>query len=167
MESYGMAAARGAVAGAAGSVVQTGIGLALDKFLLPPKQHNNIAPRLVKRLAQLTGRGEHGPRDWTLGTLFHVGYGVGWGAFLGVARRGTALPPLPLGALTGGLIYALAFSKRGVATVTATEPPPQVRDWRTHTSLVSVAWGYALVTAFLDQWLARTGVSGVARLVGR
>jgi hypothetical protein len=167
MESYGVAAARGAAAGAAGSVVQTGIGLALDRLLLPPKQHNNIAPRLVKRLAQWTGRGKNRPRDWTIGTLFHLGYGVGWGAFLGVARRRTQLPPLPLGTFTGGLIYLLAFSKRGVGTVTATEPPPHNRNWRKEASLVSVAWGYALVTAFLDQWLARTGLSRTARLAGR
>lgn len=155
MESYGKAAARGATAGVLGSVVQTGVGLALDKFLLPPREHNNIAPRLIKRLAQWTGRGGKAERDWTLGTLFHFGYGLGWGALLGVLRRWSRLSPPQLGALTGGLIYLLAFSRHGVGTLTATEPPPEARSWRKQASLVAVAWVYAFATAFFDERLAR------------
>lgn len=157
MQSYGRAAGRGALAGIAGTVAQTSIGLALDKLILPPKQHNNIAPRLIKRLAQFTGRRAHAPRDWTLGTLFHLAYGLAWGATLGVARRWSQWPPLPLGALSGGLIYLLAFSRGGVGTLTATEPPPSRRSWRKQVSLMAVAWGYAFVTALVNERLARAG----------
>jgi hypothetical protein len=145
--------ARGAVAGILGSVVQVGVGFALDKLLLPPRQHNNIAPRLVKRLAQGTGRRGHAPRDWTFGTLFHLGYGAGWGALLGLARRRTGASPLSLGVVGGGLIYLAAFSHIGVGTLTATEPPPNARGWRKQASLVAVASTFALATAWLDAWL--------------
>jgi hypothetical protein len=153
--SYQAAAARGAVAGVLGSIVQAGVGLALDRFLLPPKQHNNIAPRLVKRLAQWTGRRGNAPRDWTLGTLFHIGYGLGWGAVFGIARRWSEIPSLPLSALTGGLIYLLAFSSRGVGTLTLTEPPPRARGWRKQVSLVAVALAFAFTTAFVDDRIGR------------
>lgn len=115
MGSYAAVATRGAVAGILGSVVQAGVGLALDRLLLPPRQHNKIAPRLIKRLAQWTGRRGSAPRDWTLGTLFHLGYGAGWGALLSVARRLTGAGPAPLGAVGAALIYLAAFSSRGPA----------------------------------------------------
>lgn len=155
MDTFGRAAMRGALAGGAGSVIQSGIGLLLDRALLPRRQHNNIAPRLIKRLGQLSGRGENAPRDWTLGALFHVSYGLGWGAIMGVARR-LGMPPLPLGALTGGLIYLVAFSNGGVGTRTATEPPPGMRGWRKQASLIAVAWGYAFATAYLDEMLTNS-----------
>ena len=60
--------------------------IGLDQLLLPRRQHNNIAPRLIKRIAQWTGRGRSSPRDWTLGTLFQLGYGANWGVVLGLAR---------------------------------------------------------------------------------
>jgi hypothetical protein len=157
METYSNAAKQGAVAGVIGSVVQTGVGFALDQLLLPPRQHNNIAPRLVKRLSFFSGHRQNAVRDWILGTLFHIGYGLGWGVFLGLARRWSSMPPLPLGALTGGLIYLLAFSRRGVGTMTATEPPPSARGWRKEASLVAVAWAYAFATAFIDERLGHLG----------
>ena len=155
MGSYAQAAARGVVAGILGSVVQAGVGLALDKLLLPPKQHNNIAPRLIKRLAQWTGRRGDAPRDWTLGTLFHVGYGASWGALLGLARCLTGARPLPLGGVGGALVYAAAFSSGGFGTLTRTEPPPRARGWRKQLSLVAVSSAFALATAWLDDRLAR------------
>jgi hypothetical protein len=154
-EPYPNTVIRGAVAGMFGSMVQTGVGLLLDRFLLPPRQHNNIAPRLIKRLRQWRGgRGRTG-RDWTLGTLFHLGYGLGWGTMLSLVRRWTSIQPVPLGGLAGGLIYLLAFSGRGVGTLTATEPPPRARSWRKQLSLVAVAWVYALATTESEQQFAR------------
>jgi hypothetical protein len=149
-----LAAARGAVAGILGGGVQAGVGLALDKLLLPPKQHNNIAPRLIKRLAQWTGRGGDASRDWTLGTLFHLGYGAGWGALLGLARQLTGAGPLSLGGIGGALIYLAAFSSGGFGTLTATEPPPRARGWRKQASLVAVSSTFALSTAWLNDRLA-------------
>lgn len=155
MGPYAQAMTRGAVAGILGSMVQTGVGLALDKLLLPPRQHNNIAPRLLKRLAQWTGRGGDAPRDWTLGTLFHLGYGASWGALIGLKRRLTGAPPVPLGGVGAALVYAVAFSSRGGGTLTLTEPPPRFRGWRKQASLVAVSTAFALATAWLDDRLAR------------
>src|SRR5688572_4281819 len=154
MATYIESAARGAVAGVLGSIVQTGVGLAFDKLLLPPKQHNNIAPRLIKRLAQWTGRRGSAPRDWTLGTLFHLGYGAGWGALLGVARDLSGAGPLTLGGIGGALVYLAAFSHRGVGTLTFTEPPLRARSRRKQASLVAVSSAFALSTALLDARLA-------------
>jgi hypothetical protein len=153
--SYTQAVARGAVAGILGSVVQVGVGFAIDKLLLPPKQHNNIAPRLVKRLAQWTGRHGSAPRDWALGTLFHLGYAAGWGALTGLTRHLTGAGPLPVGGVGGALIYLAAFSPTGVGTLTRTEPPPRARGWRKQLSLVAVSSVFALSTALIDDWLAR------------
>jgi hypothetical protein len=155
MATYAEAAARGAVAGVMGSMVQTGVGLAFDKLLLPPKQHNNIAPRLVKRLAQWTGRRGSAPRDWSLGTVFHLAYGAGWGALLGLGRHLTGAGPVPLGGIGGALVYLAAFSPKGMGTLTGTEPPPRARGWRKQASLVAVSSAFALTTAFLDERLAR------------
>ncbi len=154
MTTYAKSAACGAVAGVLGTIVQTGVGLAFDKLLLPPKQHNNIAPRLIKRLAQWTGRRGNAPRDWSLGTLFHLGYGAGWGALLGLTRHVAGVGPMPLGSIGGALVYLSAFSPKGVGTLTLTEPPPRARGWRKQVSLVAVSSAFALSTAFFDDRLA-------------
>jgi hypothetical protein len=143
------AASYGALAGLGGSVIQVLVGLLLDKLVLPPRQHNNIAPRFVKRLFQRQGRPAHPARDWTLGTLFHLGYGVGWGVAFGLTRRWTGLPSLLLGGTTGLAIYLLAFSGPGVGTHTGTERHPRHRSWRKQLSLVAVAWTFSLTTALV------------------
>jgi hypothetical protein len=149
MGSYFDAAGRGALAGIVASVIQVGVGWALDALVLPKRQHNNIAPRLMKRLAQWSGRRGRAPRDWTLGTLFHLGYGMGWGVLLGSIRHATQAPPLPIGAAISGLIYLIAFSGKGIGTLTSTEPPPSARGWRKQVSLVAVASTFGLVTAWM------------------
>jgi len=111
----------------------------------------------VKRLFQWTDHRGNAPRDWTLGTLFHVGYGLGWGALVGLARHWSRMPALPLGALTGGLVNGAAFSSRGVGTLTATEPPPSVRGWRKQVSLIAVSGTFALTTALLENRMAHRG----------
>jgi hypothetical protein len=153
--SYPTAAGVGAAAGLVGSVVQVLVGLLLDKAVLPRGQDNNIAPRFVTRLFQSQGEPANPARDWALGTAFHLGYGVGWGAAYGLARRRTGLPPSLLGVLTGLLIYLLAFSGFGAGTKTRTEPPPHRRGWRKQASLVAVAWTFALTTAAVYERLTR------------
>ena len=157
MGSYSGALARGALSGLLASVVQVVVGWALDALLLPKRQHNNIAPRLVKRLAQWSGRGGQTPRDWILGMLFHLGYGVGWGSVFGLIRHGTQAPPIFIGTGISGLIYLVAFSGKGVGTLTATEPPPSLRSWRKHVSLVTVACTFGLAAAWIDSRLAPRG----------
>jgi hypothetical protein len=127
-------------------VVQVLVGALLDRLVLPPRQHNNIAPRLVKRLFQKQGKRPHAVRDWSLGTVFHFGYGIGWGAVFGLVQRWSGLPAPLLGLGMGGLLYLLAFSRIGVGTKTDTEQQPERRSWRKQLSLVAVAWGYALAT---------------------
>lgn len=154
--SYLDATKSGALAGVLASVVQVLVGLLLDKLLLPPRQHNNIAPRFVKRLFQLRGKPAEPARDWVLGTVFHLGYGLGWGSGFGLARRGTGLPSPILSSLTGLLIYLAAFSGIGAGTLTWTESSPRRRSWRKQLSLVAVAWTFALSTgAFYDRLVRR------------
>ena len=141
------AATSGATAGLIASVIQVLIGLLLDKCLLPPRQHNNIAPRLIKRLFQKQGRPPHPLRDWILGTLFHLAYGISWGCAFGLARRWLPIPSPLLGGAVGLLIYIVAFSQIGVGTRTQTERPPQHRGWRKQFSLVAVAGAFAITVA--------------------
>jgi hypothetical protein len=152
---YREATGAGAAAGLVGSVIQVLVGLLLDRFVLPPRQHNNIAPRFVKRLSQLRGKPAHPRRDWTLGTLFHLGYGIGWGCAFGLARRWSGIPSPLLGGATGLLIYLLAFSGVGVGTWTRTEQHPRRRSWRKQISLVVIAWTFALSTAIVYDILIR------------
>ena len=153
--SYLRTARLGASAGLIGSVVQVLVGLLLDWLLLPPRQHNNIAPRFVKRLFQLQGKPAQPARDWTLGTLFHLGYGLGWGCAFGLARRWSGVPSPLLGAGTGLLIYLLAFSGLGAGTWTRTEPHPRQRSWPKQLSLIAVAWTFAMTTALVYDRLTR------------
>ena len=153
--SYREATGSGAAAGLVGSVVQVLVGLLLDRFVLPPRQHNNIAPRFVKRLSQLQGKSANRERDWILGTLFHLGYGIGWGCAFGLVRRRSGIPSLMLGGATGLLIYLLAFSGVGVGTRTRTEQHPRRRSWRKQISLIVIAWTFALSTAVVYDTLIR------------
>jgi hypothetical protein len=86
------AAGLGALAGILAATVQAGVGWGIQQFLLPRGQDNNIAPRFVNRLFRRSGRGSNPVRDWVLGTLFHYGYGVGWGTLFGVVRSWSGLP---------------------------------------------------------------------------
>ena len=145
--SYLETAKSGALAGMIGSVIQSAVGLFIDKCLLPPRHDNNIAPRLITRLFQKRGEPAHPVRDWTLGTLFHFGFGIGWGCAFGLARRWSGIPSPLLGGATGLLIYLLAFSRIGAGTHTRTERHPRHRDRRKQLSLLAVAWTYAMSTA--------------------
>jgi hypothetical protein len=139
----------GAAAGLAASVVQTGVGLALDRLLLPHGHDNNIAPRLVDRVARRAGHHTPSAVDWAMGTAFHLGYGVGWGALFGVIRRRSRAPGLLLGGALGAVLYGLAFSRVGFGTQAGAEAPPDARPWQKQVSLVSVAMAYALALALL------------------
>ena len=143
----------GAVAGIVASVFQVIVGLLLDRFVLPRRQHNNIAPRFVKRLFQIEGRAARPARDWSLGTLFHLVYGAGWGCAFGLVRRWSGIPSPLLGGATGLLIYLLAFSGVGAGTWTRTEGHPRRRSWRKQLSLVAVVSTFAASTALVYERL--------------
>ena len=143
------AGATGAAAGLAASVVQTGVGFAIDRVLLPPGHDNNIAPRLVDRLGRRVGHHTPSAFEWAAGAAFHFGYGLGWGALFGVVRSRVRAPGLLLGGVLGGILYLVAFSRAGFGTRTGTEAPPDQRPWQKQVSLVSVAMTYALALALL------------------
>jgi hypothetical protein len=151
------AGATGAAAGLAASFVQTGVGLMLDRVLLPPNHDNNIAPRLVDRVAGRAGHHTPSAFDWAAGTAFHLGYGLGWGALFGVVQARVRAPGLLLGGALGGLLYLLAFSRAGFGTRTGAEAPPDQRPWQKQVSLVSVAMTYALALALLFDRLPALG----------
>jgi hypothetical protein len=114
-----------------------------------------------------TGSPSHPLLDWIGGTLFHYGYGVGWGVAYGIVRRGTGLPTLALGGLFAGLIYLFAFSQIGVGTQTGTERPPDRRPWFKQLSLISVVLAYVvpLVVAY-DRFDSRAAPpAGPARIL--
>jgi hypothetical protein len=125
------------------------VGGVLDRMLLPRGHDNNIAPRLINRVARKTGHHSPAALDWLLGTAFHLAYGISWGIAFGLVRRWSPLPSLPLAGLFGGAIYIGAFSRFGAATQTGTERKPRDRPWQKHVSLVSVALTYALCLGVL------------------
>lgn len=145
----------GAAAGVIAATVQVVVGWVLSQTLLPAGHDNNISPRFVNRLIHERGKRTNPLVDWLLGTLFHYGYGIGWGLVFGLLKRWTRLPSLPLGGLIGWLIYLLAFSRAGAGTKTHTEQHPRHRPWHKQVSLVSVAFTFALSLAATYDWLAR------------
>jgi hypothetical protein len=153
--TYLRSAGVGASAGIIGSVVQVAVGLVIDKCLLPPRHDNNIAPRLVTRLFQKRGQPANRVRDWTLGTLFHFVYGIGWGCAFGLARRAFGIPSPLLGGAMGLLIYLLAFSGVGAGTQTGTETHPRHRNRGKQLSLIVVAGTFAMSTAAIYDRLVR------------
>jgi hypothetical protein len=148
-QSYVAAGATGALAGTVACIVQTLVGATLNAVLLPRGHDNNIAPRLVHQSARKAGHHTSPAVDWLLGTLFHVGYGIGWGGIFGVVRRWSNWPSLLLGSALGGLLYLLEFTSFGVGPQTGTEQPPEQRPWQKQVSLVSVVLTYALCLAIV------------------
>ena len=146
-QSYLAAGATGALAGTIACIVQTLVGATLSAVLLPPGHDNNIAPRLVHQSARKAGHHTSPAVDWLLGTLFHVGYGIGWGSIFGVVRRWSGLPSLILGSALGGLLYLMEFTGFGVGPKTGTEQPPEHRPWQKQVSLVAVVLTYTLSLA--------------------
>ncbi len=145
----------GACAGAVGAVAQVAVGFLLSRYFLPRRQDNNIAPRFIGRVFQKSGRPARRARDWSLGILFHLAYGIGWGCAFGLARRWTGIPSPLLGGATGMVVYVLAFSGIGVATHTQTEDRPSRRSWRKQVSLIVVAWTFAMCTAAVYDLVAQ------------
>src|SRR4051794_20878325 len=155
-ESYFGAGARGAVAGTIACVVQTAVGWVLSNTLLPAGQDNNLAPRLVHQTARIASHQTSPATDWLLGTLFHVGYGLGWGSLFGVLRRWTGWPSGLLGSAVAGTLYALQFTRFGVGTPTGTQAAPERRPWEKQVSLVTLVLPYAFSLAILFDRLPRS-----------
>lgn len=153
---------RGAVAGAAASVPQAVVGKVEELILLPPSEDSNIAPRLIDRLGRMIGEHPSPTQKWLLGSLYHVGYGAGWGAMYGLAADRFRPPPMAGGALLGALIYGITFPRWGAAVLTGTERPPESRSSRMTVVAWSVALTFGVATGVLYDVLARGGAGGVA-----
>jgi hypothetical protein len=157
-------ATHGAVAGAAGSVVQAAMGYLIDRLLLPRGHDNNIAPRLSSRLFQRSGHAPHPVRDWLLGTLFHELYGASWGVLEAVSAERLRVPAPVLAAPLSALIYLLAFSRFGVGTLTGTERHPDHRHPGKQASLIAVSASFAIATSLvLSAWDHRPARGADAR----
>lgn len=139
--------AAGAAAGCIGSTVQAGIGKTLEKLILPPHEDADIAPRMVKSLARQAGVELTPAEKWVAGTIFHYGYGAGWGTAYSLVRERVAVSPAVGGGVMGGIIYGITFPRWGLATQTETERPPRRRSAAMELVAVAVAVGFGLVTA--------------------
>lgn len=139
--------------GLAAGVLQVMVGKAEEKLLLPSGEDADIAPRLVRRLADDLGRRVSGPTAWALGTAFHFGYAAVWGALYALARERFRFSPLVGGAMLGGLIYGITFPSWGGAVQTHTERPPRERSRRMTFVALSVATAFGLSTAIVYERL--------------
>lgn len=71
--------AKGVCAGFTAASVQVMVGKAEDILFLPLGEDADLAPRLVERLGGQSGHDPSETEKWTLGTVFHHGYGALWG----------------------------------------------------------------------------------------
>lgn len=144
---------RGSAAGLGASVIQVMIGKAEEILLLPPGEDSNIAPRLMARLAEDVGEDLSDEEKWALGTAFHLGYAVFWGAAYAAARERYPVSPLVGGGLLGSLIYGITFTRWGGAVQTDTERPPEERSDEMTVVAASVALSFGITTAYFYEWL--------------
>lgn len=137
----------GAAAGLVGSVVQAAIGKSEELAFLPEREDSNIAPRLMARVAEAVGEDLSTRAAWALGTVFHLGYGAGWGALYALARERRPVDPLIGGLALGGVIYAVTFPRWGGAVQTRTERSWKRRSREMEVVAASITLGFGLATA--------------------
>lgn len=124
--------------------------------LVRDRSQADIGPRFVQRVARLFLHSPSRGERWSIAALFHFGYAAGWGAAYGavVGTVGVArVSPLLAGGLLSALIYGVAFSRLGAATLTHTERPPDRRSEREWFVLLTSAFSYALILAYGYRWL--------------
>jgi hypothetical protein len=148
---------RGAAAGVVGCTVQAAIGATESATFVPDGENANLAPRLMGRLAALGGGALTDTERWTLGTLYHIGYGAGWGMLYALARERMQVHPLLGGVLLGGLIYGITFPRWGGAVQLRAERPPAKRSPQMGVVLASVTLSFGLATAFTYERLRHVG----------
>ena len=146
----GRGAALGVVAGVVQVVVAQLVGLATGR-----RERTDIAPRLVQRAAERLGTSPSRPLRWLLATVFHFGYGAGWGGLFALARRSRRARRIPTGlagCLLGVAIYGAAFSRAGAGTRLGSERHPERRRWYEFAIQWASSLAFALVVAYAEAW---------------
>ncbi len=151
--------ALGAAAGIFAGVPQV-LAAQLVGGLVGSRGKADIGPRFVQRASEKAGESLSRPARWSLAGLFHFAYSAGWGAAYAAAIESTGahrVPPLLTGGPLGALIYALAFSRLGAATLTGTERHPDRRGERDWAVELTSAFSFALILAYCYRWCRQRG----------
>ena len=128
--------------------------------LVGSRSRADIGPRFVQRVGEKAGSPPTRPVRWSLAAAFHFAYSAGWGAVYSAVIESTGarrIPPTISGGLLGGLIYALAFSRLGGATLTGTERHPDRRGERDWAVQLASAFSFALILAHTYRWCRGRG----------
>jgi hypothetical protein len=145
----------GALAGLAASIPQVLATQLMARVLDLPREHADIGPRFVQRLAERLEQPASPAVHWLLAALFHFAYAAGWGALYGAIQAQIQAPPAAGGATLAGAIYTLAFSRVGAATQTGSERHPERRRRRELVLHWTPAVTFSFITAFGFEWLDR------------
>jgi hypothetical protein len=132
----------------------------LNGALAGSRRQADVGPRLVQRLGRLAGRSPSRPERWSLAALFHFAYAAGWGAAYAAAIEVVGVrrvPPALAGGALGALIYAIAFSRLGVGTLTGAERHPDRRGERDWIVQLTSAFSFALILAYAYRWSRERG----------
>jgi hypothetical protein len=119
--------------------------------LLGRRERADIAPRLMQNTAKQFGESLSRPLRWLLATIFHFGYGAGWGAVYAATHEAQAMQRVPAwlsGGVLGLLIYAVAFSRVGAGTLVGAERHPDRRENRELAVQWTSALSFALTLAY-------------------
>lgn len=152
--SMAQRAALGAAVGVFAGVPQV-LAAQLVGKLVGRRSRADIGPRFVHRASWWARKPLSRPAHWSVAGLFHFAYAAAWGAAYAACVEAAGvrrIPPLLGGGALGALIYAVAFSRFGVATLARTERPPDRRgkhEWAVH--LVS-PFSFSLVLASTYRW---------------
>lgn len=129
----------------------------------------DVGPRLVHRASQWAGRPLSRPARWSLAGLLHFAYAAVWGAAYAAALEPVGAQrasPYVTGGALGALIYAIAFSRLGLTTLTHAERHPDRRGKRDWAVQLTSAFSFALTLAYTYRW-CRDIASGQGELQAR
>ena len=147
------AVVQGAAGGLLAGIPQVLLAQVVARLLGLPGEHADIGPRFVHRVAKQVDASPSKEERWSIAAAFHFGYAVWWGVLYGLLQRWRPAQPHVGGPLLGSLIYTLAFSPWGAATVTGTEGPPETRPARESILHWTAALSFSLGLAYLYEQL--------------
>ncbi len=155
MWSLARRVALGMAAGCFAGIPQVVAAQAVGR-LVGSRQEADIGPRIVHHAALEAGQSLSRPARWFLATCLHFGYAAAWGTVYAPLVESAGLrrvPPALSGGLLGAVIYALAFSRLGMATLTGAERHPDRRGGHEWAVQWTSALGFALTLAYGYRWL--------------